>query len=166
MRRMDRRSSPGQGYRTLAEFYGADTRRIHSRELDFGLWWRETLDSPLHRAAWVQDTGELYMVRLGPSTVGGGEVEVLATLDDRERLESMLEGWRERCGEPRSLTWLRSRAAFRRRASADTGPAHPPEPAPTGPPSRGTAGTAVGFRDRDRVFRAAQRPPRLTAAPR
>jgi len=27
-----------------------------------------------------------------------------------ERLERVLEGWRERCGKPRSLTWLRERA--------------------------------------------------------
>jgi hypothetical protein len=50
-------------------------------------------------------------VRLGPDTDGGGRVEVLANLDDQERLESTLAGWRERCGEPRSLSWLRERAA-------------------------------------------------------
>jgi hypothetical protein len=98
-------------YRTLAGFYVADSRRVHSRELDVGLWWREDADGPLHRAAWVSDTGELYLVRLGPSEEGGGRVEVLARVEDRERLERGLEGWRERCGEPRSLTWLRQRAA-------------------------------------------------------
>jgi hypothetical protein len=25
-------------------------------------------------------------------------------------MESVLEGWREQCGRPRSLTWLRQRA--------------------------------------------------------
>jgi len=58
----------------------------------------------------VSDTGELYLVRLGPPHEGGGEVEVLATVAERERLESVLAGWREQCGEPRSLTWLRRRA--------------------------------------------------------
>lgn len=38
-------------------------------------------------------------------------VEVLASIADGERLEHVLEGWRERCGEPRSLSWLRERAA-------------------------------------------------------
>jgi hypothetical protein len=98
-------------YRSLASFYIADPRRIESRELDVGLWWREGADGPLHRAAWVNDTGELYLVRLGPLDQGGGAVEVLANVPERRRMESALEGWRERCGEPRSLTWLRERAA-------------------------------------------------------
>jgi len=97
-------------YRSLADFYTADPRRIESRELDVGLWWREAADGPLHRAAWVADTGELYLGRLGSPDEGGGRVEVLVTIADVERLESLLEGWRERCGEARSLSWLRARA--------------------------------------------------------
>ncbi|MBA3808003.1 MAG: hypothetical protein H0X28_06395, partial [Solirubrobacterales bacterium] len=100
-----------QRYPTLASFYTAEERRIHSRELDVGLWWREQQDGPLHRAAWVMDTGELYLVRLGPAGEGGGRVEVLARVHEREQLESVLEGWREHCGEPRSLSWLRERSA-------------------------------------------------------
>ncbi|MHB8240402.1 MAG: hypothetical protein ACYDHN_00260 [Solirubrobacteraceae bacterium] len=113
MRRKDvgRAAPPLKRYGSLASFYTADSRRIRSRELDVGLWWREGEHGPLHRAAWVSDTGELYLVRLGPDTAGGGRVEVLATVEDRERLESVLEGWREHCGEPRSLAWLRGRAA-------------------------------------------------------
>jgi hypothetical protein len=98
-------------YSSLTSFYTADSRRVASREHDVGLWWRETPQGPLHRAAWVSDTGELYLVRLGPPEQGGGQVEVLATIAEHERLEHVLEGWRERCGEPRSLTWLRERAA-------------------------------------------------------
>jgi hypothetical protein len=97
-------------YGSLADFYTADKRRIGSRELDVGLWWREDPGGPLHRAAWVSDTGELYLVRLGTDAVGGGWVEVLARVADRGRLERTLEGWRERCGEPRSLAWLLERA--------------------------------------------------------
>jgi hypothetical protein len=105
-----RRTRPTR-YGSLTSFYTADSRRVASREHDVGLWWRETPQGPLHRAAWVSDTGELYLVRLGPPEQGGGQVEVLATIAERERLEHVLEGWRERCGEPRSLTWLRERAA-------------------------------------------------------
>jgi hypothetical protein len=109
MTRKDRRPRPTR-YRSLTHFYTADERRVRSRELDVGLWWRERADGPLHRAAWVSDTGELYLVRLGPPDQGGGVVEVLATVSDHERLESVLAGWREQCGRPRSLTWLRERA--------------------------------------------------------
>jgi hypothetical protein len=108
-RRPQRQSSAAR-YRSLASFYTADPRRLPSRELDVGLWWREA-DGPLHRAAWVSDTGELYLVRLGPLQEGGGEVEVLAVVAERERLESVLDGWREQCGGPRSLAWLRERTA-------------------------------------------------------
>jgi hypothetical protein len=112
MRREDaaEAATPNARYGSLAEFYGADERRIGSRELDVGLWWREDADGPLHRAAWVNDTGELYLVRLGTDTTGGARVEVLARVADRSRLERVLDGWRERCGEPRSLDWLRERA--------------------------------------------------------
>ncbi len=106
-----RRTSGRTRYGSLASFYDADPRRVRSRERDVGLWWREQVDGPLHRAAWVSDTGELYLVKLGPAEHGGGQVEVLAVDPDGERLERELEGWRERCGKPRSLSWLRQRAA-------------------------------------------------------
>jgi hypothetical protein len=97
-------------YSSLSSFYTTDRRRLSSRELDVGLWWREGPDGPLHRAAWVSDTGELYLVRLGPEEQGGGRVEVLATVAEQDRLEGELDGWRERCGELGSLWWLRRRA--------------------------------------------------------
>jgi hypothetical protein len=98
-------------YSSLSSFYNDDARRISSSERDVGLWWRDDAAGPLHRAAWVSETGELYLVRLGPPEQGGGAVEVLATVDDRDRLERALRGWRERCGGSRSLAWLRTRAA-------------------------------------------------------
>jgi hypothetical protein len=110
--------SPARRYDSLAHFYRADERRLRSRELDVGLWWRERADGLLHRAAWISDTGELYLVRLGAPAQGGGEVELLAQVPSRERLEAVLDGWREQCGRPRSLAWLRerSRQAVRERA--------------------------------------------------
>jgi len=103
------RPSPSVRYRSLSNFYAADSLRMRSRELDIGLWWLDQAAGPLHRAAWVCDTGELYLTRLGPSEEGGGEVEVLAVVAEQEQLESALEGWREQCGEPHSLLWLRER---------------------------------------------------------
>lgn len=106
-------------YSSLSAFYIADQRRVESKESDVGLWWREAVDGPLHRAAWVKDTGELYLTRLGPAEEGGGEVEVLAVLDDEEYLGKVLRGWRQQCGRPGSLAWLRERAeAVGRRARA------------------------------------------------
>jgi hypothetical protein len=123
-------------YESLARFYNADERRVRSRELDVGLWWREALDGPIHRAAWVSDTGELYLVRLGPPAEGGGRVEVLARVPDRDRLERALAGWRERCGEPRSLRWLRTRA---QRLRSSVAAARPARLGPRRPPSARTA---------------------------
>ncbi len=113
-------------YPSLASFYKADPRRGSSRERDVGLWWREQPDGPLHRAAWIEDTGELYVTRLGPAEKGGGAVEVLAVEHDRDRLLALVSGWRERCGAPRSLNWLRERSA----------PLRAPLPASGGRPPR------------------------------
>ena len=55
----------GRSYASLADFYGGDPRRIASGERDVGLYWRGDDGEPLHRAAWVEDTGELYLVRAG-----------------------------------------------------------------------------------------------------
>jgi hypothetical protein len=98
-------------YPTLSSFYLADQRRVVSREVDIGLWWRDGEEGALHRAAWIRDTGELYLVRLGPTDEGGGHVEVLATVTEERRLQRALEGWRDTCGQADSLAWLRARAA-------------------------------------------------------
>jgi hypothetical protein len=97
-------------YPSLAAFYNAERRRLSSRELDVGLWWRDGSEGSVCRAAWVQETGELYTVRLGAPEDGGGRVEVLGVFPDRQRLERALAGWRGHCGEPSSLGWLRGRA--------------------------------------------------------
>ncbi len=98
-------------YRSLSNFYLADPSRIASRERDLGLWWREGVHGPIYRAAWVRDTGELYVVRLGPAQDGTGQVEVLGRARDRNELEHVLEGWRDACPQPDSMTWLRHRTA-------------------------------------------------------
>ena len=108
------RRKRGRSYASLADFYNGDPRRLASPERDVGLWWRNGDGEPLHRAAWVEDTGELYIVRGDDGEAGGGSVEVLARLRDWTRLASKLTGWRDVCGE---------RVAFR----------HAPGPRPARP---------------------------------
>jgi hypothetical protein len=99
----------GVSYRSLSNFYLADPRRIGSRERDLGLWWRVGRNGPSYRAAWVRDTGELYVARLGfPKEQG--EVRLLGQANDEE-LEEALEGWADVCPQPDSMTWLCHRAA-------------------------------------------------------
>ena len=119
----DKRATPATRYPTLVAFYRADPARLASRERDVGLWWRNGKEGPIHRAAWIEDTGELYVVRLGPAADGGGKVEVIGRVPDAQRLERALTGWRERCGMPGSLQWLRQRAArLGRRSGSGTKP--------------------------------------------
>jgi hypothetical protein len=95
-------------YPSLTEFVRARRRRLYSRERDVGLRWRD--GSALYRAAWVEETGELYVVQLGPTEEGGGHVELLAAGVSGEELERGLAGWPEALDAKRSLGWLRCRA--------------------------------------------------------
>ncbi len=97
-------------YESLGNFYSADSRRRGSHEQDVGLWWRVGAHGPVYRAAWVSDTGELYVVRLGPLQDGKGDVVVLGRAQGIAELEEALEGWRDVCPQPDSITWLRRRA--------------------------------------------------------
>lgn len=98
----------GRGsFRSVGEFARLERARIHSRERDFGLHWHD--GSALYRAAWIEDTGELYIVQLGPPSAGGGHVEVLAVAG-LEQLERALSGWVDVVDESGSLHWLRDRA--------------------------------------------------------
>jgi hypothetical protein len=98
-------------YQSLSNFYSADCRRRTSHEQDVGLWWRVGARGPTYRAAWVRDTGELYVIRLGPLQDGKGEIIVLGRAESRGELEEALEGWRDVCPQPDSMTWLRHQAA-------------------------------------------------------
>jgi hypothetical protein len=98
-------------YQSLSNFYSADSRRGASHERDVGLWWRVGALGPVYRAAWVRETGELYVTRLRPLQDGKGEVVVLGRAQSRGDLEEVLEGWQDVCPQPDSMTWLHHRAA-------------------------------------------------------
>jgi len=92
-------------YLSLAAFYASDPRRRSSRERDVGLWWRSDR-GPTYRAAWVQETGELYLFQHALTGPGSGSVHLISGTFDAADLDDQLDGWRERCGRAGSLEWL------------------------------------------------------------
>jgi hypothetical protein len=97
-------------YPSLGAFYIDDRRRATSRERDVGLWWRgEHAHSPTYRAAFVEATGELYLMQ-HEGTTGGGHVEVLGSFASFAELHRLVAGWEEICGERGSIDWLLERA--------------------------------------------------------
>src|SRR3954447_8940849 len=96
-------------YLSLGALYAADKRRDISREHDLGLWWLgDDWHAPRFRAAWVAQTGELYLMQ-HEGTVGGGHVDVVATASSLEEMQGRLAGWRDVVGEWGSVHWLRER---------------------------------------------------------
>jgi hypothetical protein len=96
-------------YPSLGAFYIADRRRATSRERDVGLWWRgEGTHAPTFRAAYVEATGELYVMQ-HEGTPGGGRVEVLGRFNSFAELHRLVRGWEDVCGEPGSIDWLLTR---------------------------------------------------------
>jgi hypothetical protein len=105
-------------YASLEAFYAADGRRRHSRERDFGRRWRGRRGAT-YRAAWVQETGEFYVVRHGHPTTGGGTVGVLERQFGLGELHKALSGYQDVCERPGSLGWLLERIG-RQRPSRNT----------------------------------------------
>jgi hypothetical protein len=64
--------------------------------------------SPTFRAAYVEATGEIYVMQ-HEGLPGGGRVEVVATRDALDEVLADLAGMDEVCGEPGSLWWLLDR---------------------------------------------------------
>jgi hypothetical protein len=92
---------------SLDAFYAGDHRRRASRERDVGLFWRGR-GGATYRAAWVQATGELYVLEHGRPHCRGGFLRVVGRYGARE-LEETFAGWRDVCGRARSLDWLLAR---------------------------------------------------------
>ena len=96
-------------YPSLNAFYASDERRRRSRERDIGLYWRGR-GGASYRAAWVQATGELYLLEHGRPECRGGRVRLLADRYSASDVDRVFAGWRDVCGRPRSLNWLLARA--------------------------------------------------------
>jgi hypothetical protein len=96
-------------YLSLGAFYGADARRAHSPEVELGSWWRTgTQQGPSYRAAWVRDTGEVYLMA-HEGRPGGGRVDVVTARASIEELLAELDGWELVCGDEDSVVWLLER---------------------------------------------------------
>jgi hypothetical protein len=101
-------SDAARFYHSLDAFYAADKRRCHSRERDFGLAWRGS-HGATYRAAWVQETGEVYVFKHGHPLDGGGTVEVAQRRFGLGQLHARLAGYQDVCGRYGSLGWLLDR---------------------------------------------------------
>ena len=96
-----------------------------------GLLWRSTR-GPTYRAAWIQDTGELYLFQHVHTGDGSGTVHLVSGRFEAAELEALLDGWRDRVGRKGSLEWLLD--AVTRRESGRTQPgSRPPARAPRRP---------------------------------
>jgi len=107
----------------IEEFYAADERRRASTEFEFGREWRDAA-GVRHELSWVQDTGELYLMRepipatyedpLGDIDVDSANLEeltisVLGTVATHERVEEILVGWPEAMAGAEGVEWLTAR---------------------------------------------------------
>jgi hypothetical protein len=97
-------------YSSLSRFYADDERRHRSREIDLGLRWRSA--AATYRAAWVQETGEVYLFEHLQPGGDGGTVHVLGRRFDAPALRQAFAGWHDVCGRADSLTWLLERSAY------------------------------------------------------
>jgi hypothetical protein len=97
-----------QSFPSLNAFYNADRRRLRSRERDVGLAWRGG-DGTSFRAAWVQETGEVYLCKHGDPLDGGGTVDLLDRRFGLGELQAALRGYHDVCGRPGSLVWFLDR---------------------------------------------------------
>jgi hypothetical protein len=126
----------------LEEFYAADERRRHSAELEFGRDWNDR--NGRCGVSWVEDTGELYLMREPGAGVWGtafGDmhvrdvsehalgIEVLGVVNGRAAIEGVLSGWEQAMPGPDGLSWLRDRVQHAAEHSHDA-PATPSEELP------------------------------------
>jgi hypothetical protein len=110
-------SEIAQSFPSLTAFYAADRRRRHSRERDVGLVWRGPTGATF-RAAWIQETGEVYLFRHGHPMDGGGTVDLLERRFGFGELQAAIRGYQDVVGAPGSLAWFLDRTAIPYAAAA------------------------------------------------
>ena len=83
-----------------------------SLERDVGRFWRSRRGATF-RAAWLHDTGELYLVQHALDGRGGGMVHLLPPTMGESELERRLAGWPDVSDREGSLEWLLARVRGR-----------------------------------------------------
>lgn len=91
---------------TQEEFYSSH-ERVMSRELDFGVWWRDGGTYPNYRITWVEATGEVISVDQRSM-----DYQILGVVDSEEKIEALLKGWANKCGDKDSLDWVKTQIAL------------------------------------------------------
>ena len=117
-------------FSNIEDFYNHNPDRRHSPEADYGVHWRLEGWKGSWRVSYIQNTGEVYAVHLGPYQAGTlptgdtliatghseGPVMLLGTFPvDEEKgprdifyqgLEAHLDGWARMCPTPHGLAWV------------------------------------------------------------
>jgi len=110
----------------IEEFYDADARRRQSPEIELGTEWRDK-SGVRYELNWVQDTGELYVMRepaphewgdlfggihvntSDDAPTDGMTVGVVAHIATQSQLEDILSGWEQNMSNTDSAAWLEDR---------------------------------------------------------
>ena len=119
-----------QTFSNIEDFYNDDPSRRTSPEADYGVHWKLDGWEGSFRVSYVQKTGEVYAIHLGPYRQGtlptgeafistgrqDGPVLLLGhfPVDEETRredvfyrgLEAHLDGWVRRCPQPNGLAWV------------------------------------------------------------
>jgi len=126
----------------IEDFYSADERRRKSAELEFGTEWSDQNGRCV--VSWVEDTGEVYVMREPLAAVtgsGAGDlelvsmpedalgVEVLGVVMGRSAIEGVMSGWEQKMRQLDGLVWLRDRVDNAAAYAHDT-PATPSDELP------------------------------------
>src|SRR3954453_19167680 len=106
----------------IEQVYPADEGRGDSAELEVGRDWQDV--SGRCEVSWVEDTGEVYVMReptaavtgsgagdieLVPMSDEGLVVEVLGVVVGRPAVEGVMSGWEKKMGSADGIAWLRDR---------------------------------------------------------
>lgn len=144
----------------IEEFYDEDPRRRSSDELELGGDWHDA-QGVRYELSWVEDTGELYVMREPVPTgwgtpfggihvwhahstdekeIAGMTVAVLGVVPSRDDVQSILSGWEEAMDRAGSVEWLadRLRLAGVLAGAAPGGASPAADPPAADPPTPGS----------------------------